>query len=393
MTSTANLNQFIAATVENLNLSPINLDEPASIDDLPTPALIIDLDVFERNLLKMQSHVDKHGMGLRCHTKMHKSPIIAKQQIALGAIGICCATVSEAEVMAAAGIDNILITSPVVTADKLRRVAALADKVSGLQIVVDHPEGATKLDQMAGEADVHVLIDLDPGMGRTGVEPGQPALALAKHIHEKCSRLQFDGIQMYIGNCMHVQGFEARQSKYQHMLQKGIETRKLIEAEGYPVTVFSGGGTGTYDMEPGIGALTDIQAGSYAFMDVEYRDIGGHDNAEVFSDFEPSLFVLATAISQPQSRLITMDAGIKCLATDTAYPEFRDIEGVVYHFGGDEHGIVQLNNPSKEIRLGDRLAIITPHCDPTVNLFDYYYPYRDGVVSEIWPISARGRSQ
>tara|TARA_R110002072_G_scaffold3830_6_gene27387 strand:+ start:65470 stop:66663 length:1194 start_codon:yes stop_codon:yes gene_type:complete len=392
-TQAVNINQFIASTVANLNLDPIQLEQPASIDDLPTPALIIDLDVFEGNLEKMQSHVNQHGLGLRCHTKMHKSPIIARRQIELGAIGICCATVSEAEVMAAAGIDDILITSPVVTDDKLKRVIALNDKIEGLQIVVDHIEGAIRLNDLAAKQDVRVLVDLDPGMGRTGVEPGEKALLLADHIDKNCPRLQFDGLQMYIGNCMHVQGFEARKSKYEHLLQKGVETRDMIEAHGIEVNIFSGGGTGTFDMEPGLGVLTDIQAGSYAFMDVEYRDIGGQDNDEAFTDFAPSLFVLATAISQPQSRLITMDAGIKCLATDTSHPEFRDIEGVVYHFGGDEHGIVQLNNPSREIKLGDRLAIITPHCDPTVNLFDYYYPHRDGVVSEIWPISARGRSQ
>ncbi len=156
--------------------------------------------------------------------------------------------------------------------------------------------------------------------------------------------------------------------------------------------MFSGGGTGTFNIDSDIGAITDLQAGSYVFMDVEYRDIGGV-GTEHFLDFKPSLFVLATAISKPQEQLITFDAGIKSLATDTAYPEFRDVEGVVYHFGGDEHGIVQLNNPSLEISLGDKLSVITPHCDPTVNLYDFYYPYRNGVVEEIWPISARGRSQ
>jgi 3-hydroxy-D-aspartate aldolase len=391
--TTATLSQFIESTVANLNLAPIKLDQPASTDDLPTPALIIDLDILERNLDKMQAHVNQHGMGLRCHTKMHKSPIIAQMQIDRGAIGVCCATVSEAEVMAAAGIQNILITSPVVTDDKLNRVVGLSNKVTGLQIVVDHKAGARRLDQLAGEADIQVLVDLDPGMGRTGVEPGAAALELVEQIVNDCPRLRFDGLQMYIGNCMHVQGFEARQNKYRHLLQKGIDTRALIEAKGYEIKVFTGGGTGTYDMEPELGVMTDIQAGSYAFMDIEYRDIGGQNNDQTFADFEPALFVLATAISQPQSRMITFDAGIKCLATDTGYAEFRDIEGVVYHFGGDEHGIVQLNNPSKEIHLGDRLPIITPHCDPTVNLFDYYYPYRDGLVHEVWPISARGRSQ
>jgi D-serine deaminase-like pyridoxal phosphate-dependent protein len=235
-------------------------------------------------------------------------------------------------------------------------------------------------------------VDLDPGMGRTGIEPGQKALELVRHIGEACPNLTFNGLQMYIGNCMHVQGFEKRRDKYLHLISKGIETKELLESNGIQVPVFSGGGTGTYDIDAELGALTDLQAGSYAFMDVEYRDIGGQ-GTETFVDFEPSLFSLVTAISKPQERLITVDAGIKCLATDTGYPEFRDVEGATYHFGGDEHGIIQLNNSSRQINLGDRLSVITPHCDPTVNLYDYYYPYRQGMVTEIWPISARGRSQ
>ncbi|MEX2327682.1 MAG: hypothetical protein WD558_08110, partial [Pseudomonadales bacterium] len=158
------------------------------------------------------------------------------------------------------------------------------------------------------------------------------------------------------------------------------------------VSVASGGGTGTYDMEAELGFLTELQAGSYAFMDMEYRDIEGKGQVR-FDDFPISLTVLVTAISKPQSRLITVDAGFKSLASDKDAPEFRDVEGVVWHWGGDEHGIIALNNPSADIALGDKLHVLTPHCDPTVNLHDYYFPHRDGVVEEIWPISARGRSQ
>lgn len=388
------LQQFIDQTISNLSFEPIQLDEPVPLDQLPTPALTIDLDVFHSNLIKMQKHLDDCGIGLRCHTKMHKSPIIAKKQIQEGAIGVCCATVSEAEVMLASGIQNILITSPVVTIEKIDRVISLAARSGQVEVVVDYVDGASLFNQRAEEAGIQlsVLIDLDPGMGRTGITPGESALALARHIIDGCPGLKFGGLQMYIGNCMHTSGFDKRRSKYTHLLQKGIDTKQLFEAEGINVPVFTGGGTGTFNIDSEIGAITDLQAGSYVFMDVEYRDIGGVES-EHFLDFKPSLFVLATAISKPQEQLITFDAGIKSLATDTAYPEFRDVEGCVYHFGGDEHGIVQLNNPSLEINLGDKLSVITPHCDPTVNLYDFYYPYRDGVVEEIWPISARGRSQ
>ena len=385
---------FQQARISDLQIEPIILHEPISIDQLPTPALTIDLDIFDRNIAKMQSHLNTAGLGLRCHTKMHKSPIIARKQIAAGAIGVCCATISEAEVMLAGGITKILITSPVVTDDKILRLLAMSQKSSEVEIVVDYIQGADRISELAGQMklNIGVLVDLDPGMGRTGIEPGQKALELVRHSGEACPNLTFNGLQMYIGNCMHVQGFEKRRDKYLHLISKGIETKELLESNGIQVPVFSGGGTGTYDIDAELGALTDLQAGSYAFMDVEYRDIGGQ-GTETFVDFEPSLFSLVTAISKPQERLITVDAGIKCLATDTGYPEFRDVEGATYHFGGDEHGIIQLNNSSRQINLGDRLSVITPHCDPTVNLYDYYYPYRQGMVTEIWPISARGRSQ
>ncbi len=388
------LQQFLRNSINHIPFDPIKLDTPIPLNQLPTPALIIDLDKYDLNLAKMQNHLASHDMGLRCHTKMHKCPTIAKKQLALGAQGICCATVSEAEVMQASGINQILITSPIVTPEKVDRVIALAKHSSKLEIVVDYIDGASLLNAAAAVADIklRVLIDLDPGMGRTGISPGPKALLLAQHIVYHCPNLEFSGLQMYIGNCMHTLGFEKRSKKYRDLLQQGIDTKELLESNDIAVPVFTGGGTGTYDIDSSIGALSDLQAGSYAFMDVEYRDIGGQ-HGDHFDDFAPSLFVLSTAISKPQDLLITFDAGIKSLATDTSYPELKNIKGVKYHFGGDEHGIVQLDNPSQEIVLGDKLPIIPPHCDPTVNLYDFYYPFRNGVVEEIWPISARGKSQ
>lgn len=388
------LQEYITESIATAPADPIRLSEAVPLDELPTPALIIDLDVFENNLTKMQAHLESHSMGLRCHTKMHKCPTIAKKQIAGGAIGVCAAKVSEAEIMQLNGIANVLITSPVVTPEKISRVIKLAEKNAGLQIVIDNIEVATRFNELATISGVElgVLIDLDPGMGRTGIETGEPALELVHYIIDNLSQLRFDGLQMYAGNCMHIEGFEKRREKYLRTMETGALTKKMFEDAGIEVPVFSGGGTGTFNIEPGLGLMTDLQAGSYAFMDIEYRDIGG-EGSDLFIDFEPSLFVLVTAISKPQQRLVTVDAGFKSFASDKMAPQFRDVEGVTFHWGGDEHGIIQLTNPSREINLGDKLPMLTPHCDPTVNLHDYYYPVRNGVVEELWPITARGWSQ
>lgn len=387
-------NQFLKNTIEQTPLDPIVLDKPIEIGELPTPALTIDLEIFERNLENMQSYLDSCNLGLRSHGKMHKCPIIAKKQIEHGALGICTATVSEAEMMVRAGIEDILITSPIATTDKIARVIEMGLVTDKLHLVVDDVGNATALNIAARDAGIilSVYIDLDPPMGRTGVEQGAPALALGQHLTDECNNLSLDGLQIYIGSCMHIHGFEKRRDRYVGMMALAASTREMFLQAGIDVPVVSGGGTGSYNMESDIGVLTEVQAGSYVFMDVEYREIGG-EKTELFSDFEPSLHVLVTAISKPQKKLITVDAGYKSFASDTVKPQFKDIEGVDFNWGGDEHGIILLNNPSVEIRLGDKLPIVTPHCDPTVNLYDYYFPHRDGVVSEIWPIAARGKSQ
>ncbi|MDA0979155.1 MAG: alanine racemase, partial [Proteobacteria bacterium] len=317
-------------------MEPVPLDEPVPVDELPTPALIIDLDIFNANLNKMQGYLDEQQIALRAHTKMHKCPHIARQQVELGARGVCAAKISEAEIMCEAGIDDVLVTSPVVTPEKLEWFMTLREQYPGLKIVVDDAAVAASLQRMAKDrqCSLDVFIDIDPGMGRTGIEAGEPALALGRLVAD-ASHLNLAGLQMYAGNCMHIEGHHARREKYTRVMEKGLQTRELFDAAGIDIPVFSGGGTGTYDMESDLGLLTELQAGSYAFMDIEYRDIGGVDASGKFEDFRVSLFVLVTAISKPQSRLITVDGGFKVFASDKMAPEFRDVEGVVFHWGGD----------------------------------------------------------
>jgi D-serine deaminase-like pyridoxal phosphate-dependent protein len=376
----------------SLGFDPIPLEKPVALEDLPTPALVVDQDALERNLARMAGHVKAKRVGLRPHTKTHKCPVLAKKQLALGAMGICVAKVSEAEVMVEAGVGNVLITSPLSTRDKLARVVALAKRAPGLQVVVDHPQSLALYDEAARAAKVklRVLIDLDTGTIRTGIAPGKPALALAEQI-AKSPALQLDGCQAYAGHVMHVNGHADRKQKSQAALAPCVETWQLLKQHGFEAPVFSGGGTGTYDIDDG--TLTDLQLGSYLFMDVQYQMIGDA-GGPVFDDFEPSLFVLATAISQPVGGAITIDAGFKAFAHEPdAKPRFRRLEGLVYHYGGDEHGIVQYLSDARPLVLGQKAELIVSHCDPTVNLYDVIHPYRNGRVSELWPISARGKSQ
>jgi len=191
---------------------------------------------------------------------------------------------------------------------------------------------------------------------------------------------------------MHLVGHAERKRRSVEMYAAAIDTMQIIEKSGIEVNVLTGGGTGTFDIDCDVEPVTDLQVGSYLFMDVQYREIGDADSG-VFDYFAPSLFVLVTAISQPVPDRITVDGGYKAFASDSVVPEFRDVSGLVYFWGGDEHGIVQLKDPSRRVKLGDKLPLIVSHCDPTVNLYDHYHIVQDGRVGQLWPIAARGRSQ
>jgi D-serine deaminase-like pyridoxal phosphate-dependent protein len=385
------LDEFLAARVAR-DAGPVPLAAPVPVESLPTPALVVDVAAMERNLARMPAHLQGTGVGLRPHAKIHKSPIVARRQLELGAVGICCAKVAEAEVMRTAGIERILVTSPVASDDAIRRVVALMARSEDVRVGVDDPGGVDRIGAAARAAGIEarVLIDLDPDMGRTGIARGEPAVALARTIAATAG-VVLTGLQQYAGQLMHLDDPAERRSRSRETMAAGLATRDAIIADGHPLEIFTGGGTGTFDVDCEIDGVTDLQCGSYVFMDEEYGRIG-QGNSDRFDAFEPALFVIVTAISRPRTGMITVDGGFKAFASDTVSPTAADLPGIRYHFGGDEHGILQLRESAPALAVGDRIRMLTPHCDPTINLHDWMYPVVDGVVHEIWPVAARGCS-
>jgi 3-hydroxy-D-aspartate aldolase len=363
-------------------------------DEIPTPALLLDLDVFESNLKKMAEFLKQKGIHFRPHAKTHKCPIIARRQLVAGAGGICVAKLSEAEVMLAEGVQDILITSELVTPTKISRLVTLSASSPRLMAVVDQTQAINDFIEAAEAKKVklNVLVEIDGGRHRTGSPPGLPALRLAERVSQS-KWLQFRGIQCYAGHIAHTVGFEARKRGSQEALKAALETKALIEKQGIPVEIMTGGSTGSYNIDSDIPGFTELQAGSYIFMDLDYQGIGS-EGQELFHDFGFALSVLTTVISKSHSHLATVDGGFKAFATDKPFtPQVRNVSGVNFRWAGDEHGILELINPSQEIKLKDRLEFLTPHCDPTVNLYDHLYAVRGDRVEDIWPIAARGCSQ
>jgi 3-hydroxy-D-aspartate aldolase len=357
---------------------------------IPTPALVVDLDAFEANVQKMAEHCRQAKIGFRPHAKTHKCPAIAQRQMAAGAKGICMATVPEAEAMAAAGIKGLLLCSPIVDAGKIGRMVALASSGADVMLAVGSERQAKLLAEAADAArvDIPVLVDLDVGDRRTGSLPGEPAVELAKIIG-RFKRLNIQGVQAYAGHASHTVGFEKRVETSRTAMLKAVETRKLLERAGFDAKILSGGSTGTYNIDSGIEGVTELQVGSYIFMDVDYRRIGGSDGQAIYGDFQPSLTVLATVVNATHADRVTVDAGTKAIDTTTAnLPQAKNWSGLTYTKAGDEFGALT-SEAGKLPALGDRLEFIVPHCDPSVNLFDRLYACRGEKVEAIWPVAAR----
>lgn len=362
------------------------IGRPGSRSELDTPALLLDLDAVERNIERMVDHVRRHGLSLRPHAKTHKSVEIARRQIAAGAAGICCATLGEAEAMVAGGIPGVLITSPVVRAHKIERLVALNEKADGLMVVADHPDN---VDALAGAAassgrPLTVVVDIDVGSKRTGVPSAQQATALARQIRA-ASSLRFGGVQGYAGFLQHVHDDEERRAKVAAVAEWLGQVRAALNAEGLPPPIISGGGTGSHAIEPEFGAFTELQCGSYVVMDVDYDAVG------VGTAFEDALFVQTSVVSAAHEGFVTTDAGLKAFATDGPKPVIARgaPPGATYTFAGDEHGRVHYQGDGP--KLGDLIECVTPHCDPTVNLYDVYHVVRGDTLVDIWPVDARGK--
>ena len=358
--------------------------------DIPTPALLLHLDAFEDNIQKMASHLKARHKAFRPHGKTHKCPEIARALLAAGAVGICAARLSEGEVFADHGIRGLLVTTAVIGKEKITRAVALAREAPDTMFVVDDEQNVRDINEAAaGGAPIKVLIDLF--FGRTGIEPGEPAVKLAKVI-DSLPNVTLEGLQSYDGQAAHTTPFTARAARTNGNMAKATETRTMIEAAGIQCSIVTGGSTGTYRFDSENPGMTELQPGSFIFMDLDYAKIGGPDSVE-YRDFKNALTVVTTVVSTPPGFAI-VDGGYKAFSTDRPFtPQPIDLPGVEYGWAGDEHGRLDVSKSARRLKVGDRIEFIPPHCDPTVNLYDQIYAVRDDRVEAVWPIAARGKSQ
>lgn len=362
--------------------------------DLDTPCLCVDLDRLEANLDRMQTTVARNGIASRPHAKTHKCPAVARLQIATGSVGVCTAKVSEAEVMFEHGVEQILLTTVNVSPRKIRRAMYLRKWCGGFVQAVDTAANARDLSDAAAEAGVvaDVTVDIDPGGHRTGVPPGDPALELARLV-DTLPGLRLRGLLCYDGGSQHVTGFAERRRRALANLEAAADTAERMKRSGLDTGIFSGGGTGTYNIDHETPGLTDVQVGSYVFMDAQYLGIGGADDPEVYSDFAPALTVLTTVLNDQYEGRATTDAGAKANTINRPWPIVVGETGMSYTSGSDEFGTIRYEaDASRTYRVGDKLELIVSHCDPVVNLYDQLYGVRGDRVEAVWPIAARGMS-
>lgn len=362
--------------------------------DLDTPALCVDLDVFERNIATMQTKLAAMHVASRPHAKSHRCPAVARRQLAAGSIGICAAKISEAEVFSANGVAPILMTTSNVSANKIRRAMALRKANPQFIQAVDYPQNARDLDAAAAASGIVADVVVDVAIGtRSGVPAGDQALALAQLV-DTLPHLTLRGLICYDGSAQHIKGFTHRRDQTLKRFEPSLATYERFTRAGLSTEIFSGGGTGTYNILPqASSALTDVQVGSYVFMDCQYLEIGGESNEQVYTDFDPSLTVLTTVLNTYFARSITTDAGAKALTLNRPGPWVIGEKGFAYDAGSDEFGVITYETAEKSYTVGDTLELIVPHCDPVVNEYDQMYAIRNGRVEAVWPILARGHSQ
>ena len=361
--------------------------------DLDSPALLLDLDKLDYNLKAVSAPLAGTSVGVRPHVKTHKCPAIAKMQLDAGAVGVCAAKLSESEIMLENGISNVLMTGVNVTKPKIMKAMELRKKYPGFIQAVDNPQNAQDLQDAAKSAGIiaDVVVDIDV-IRRSGVPSGKPALELAQLV-DRLPNLRFRGILAYDGGVQHVKGFQARKDRALKTFEPVVESYERMKSSGLNMEIFSGGGTGTYDMMHGIPGFTDVQVGSYVFMDCQYLEIGGAKNEERFDDFEAALTVLTTIVNANYPNLLVTDSGSKSFSLNKPTGWVIGEPDFVYNAGSDEYGTISYEKASKTYRVGDKLEVIVPHCDPVVNLYDFMYGIRNDKVESILPILARGKSQ
>jgi len=353
--------------------------------EIDTPALLVDLDAMEKNISKMASFFSKVRARLRPHAKTHKTPAIAHKQLHADAVGITCQKLGEAEVMAEAGIKNILISNEIAGEQKMWRLTNLA-KQNGIIVAVDSVENANHLSSVALRRGMKldVLVEVDVGMNRCGVQPGKQALSLARRIL-RCGGLEFRGLMGYEGHAVFIEEYSKREMECKKAMNLLIATRDMLEDARIDVQIVSAGGTGTYKIAGKFPGVTEVQAGSYVLMDARYK--------KVVPEFDCALALLCTVISKPTRDRAVVDAGMKSISQEFGIPAIKGIDGVEVVRLSEEHGVLNVKNSSQEISVGDRLEMIPTHVCTTVNLHDRLYGVRDNELEVIWNIAARGKSQ
>jgi D-serine deaminase-like pyridoxal phosphate-dependent protein len=361
--------------------------------DLDTPALCVDLDKLEQNIARMQAEARRFGIALRPHAKTHKSADIARMQLAAGAIGICTAKLGEAEALLAQGIDRICMTTSNVSPVKIRRAMQLRKKWAHFIQAVDEEYNARALSDAARESGITADVVIDVAVGtRSGIPP-EGAVALAKLV-DTLPNLKLRGLLSYDGGAQHIAGFETRKKRTLENIAANVRVFEDMKRAGLNTEVFSGGGTGTYNIQHLVPGFTDIQVGSYVFMDMQYLAIGSASNEAVFDDFSPSLTVVATVLNNRFPGRLTTDAGAKALTLNVPRAGVVGEPTADYNAGSDEFGVITFKGePSRQYKIGDRLELVVPHCDPVVNLYDVMYGVRNDRVEKVIPVTARGRSQ
>lgn len=365
------------------------------LSDVDTPALIVDLDAFERNLQVMADALKDKPVRLRAHAKTHKCPRIVQMQMARGAVGACCQKVSEAEILVQGGVPNVLVSNEVIGMHKLERLAAVAEQADWLGLCIDSEMGLEQASQAAKNAGVvlNALVEIDVGAGRCGVPPGEAALALATRIAGD-AHLEFAGLQAYHGSAQHIRDHGERKTAIDHAIAATRSTVELLKSNGLECAIVGGAGTGTFEMEAASGVYNELQAGSYIFMDADYARNRAEDGSP-FQTFEHALFVLTTVMSRPKANTAVVDAGHKTASIDSGMPVPHEMAGVSYDHPSDEHGVLTIDGSNQPPKLGEKVLLVPGHCDPTVNLHDWYVCIRglrtkEAVVEDIWPVAARG---
>lgn len=356
--------------------------------EVDTPALLIDLDAMEANMDRMAAFCREAGVGLRPHAKTHKSPVIAHWQITRGAVGQCVQKPAEGEALAWGGVKDILVSNEVVSPRKLARLAGLA-RMADVAVCVDDAMtiGAIESAAEAAGVRIRVLVEIDVMGVRCGVRPGEEAAELARLI-AKSRHLIFSGLQSYQGAAQHMRTEEARRDAIAAAARKTVDTVEAIRAAGLACAIVGGAGTGTFAHEAASGVYTELQAGSYIFMDADYA------RNDPSPDFAQSLFVLSTVMSAARDGVAVLDCGHKGIAVDSGMPLVHGRPDIDYVGASDEHGTLALRGPSLgSLSVGEAVRLVPGHCDPTVDRYDWYVGMRGRRIECVFPVAARGMMQ